>query len=201
MNRTREELNVNREDLGLTFHPLTPDRWDDLERLFGRSGAYGGCWCMWWRVTRKAFEENGNEGNRRAFRERVEAGPPPGILAYEEDVPVGWCAVAPREIHGSLERSPVLKRLDDRPVWSIVCLYVARSHRGRGMSEALIEAAVEHARAHGATLVEAYPTRPRGERLPDVSSFMGVPEVFARTGFQEAARPSEAKVVMRRGLD
>lgn len=191
---------MNREDPGLTFHPLTADRWDDLERLFGPSGAYGGCWCMWWRVTRKAFEENGNEGNRRAFRERVEAGPPPGILAYEEDVPVGWCAVAPREIHGSLERSPVLKRLDDRSVWSIVCLYVARSHRGRGMSEALIEAAVEHARAHGAQLVEAYPTRPRGERLPDVSSFMGVPEVFARTGFREAARPSEAKVVMRREL-
>lgn len=187
-------------EAAVSFQPLTPDRWKDLERLFGPNGAYGGCWCMWWRTTRRAFEENGSEGNRRALREKVEAGPPPGILAYVDGEPVGWCAVGPREIHESLERSPVLKRIDDRPVWSIVCLYVAKSHRGRGLSEALVEAAVDHARVHGAESIEAYPTRPRGKRLPPVSSYMGVPEIFARAGFREAARPSAAKVVMRREL-
>ena len=184
----------------MEFHPLTPERWPDLERLFGPRGAYGGCWCMWWRLKRSEFEKHQGEGNRRALRGIVESGGVPGILAYDGGEPVGWCSVAPREEYGSLERSRVLKRLDERPVWSIVCFFVARGHRGRGVILELVRGAVEHARRHGAEIVEAYPTVPRSGRLPPVSSFMGMPEVFEQAGFVECARPSDAKMVMRRYL-
>ena len=185
----------------LEFRPLTPDTWGDFKDLFGRSGACGGCWCMWWRQTRREFDERHGEKNRRAMKRLVDSGEIPGIIAYEGGVPVGWCSVAPRESFSSLNRSRVLKRLDDVPVWSIVCIFLARSHRGRGLTTVLIRGAVEHVRRSGGSVVEAYPTRPRGRRLEAVSSFMGVPASFERAGFVECARPSDAKVIMRCSIE
>lgn len=185
----------------LDVHPLTNDRWADLETLFGPRGAYSGCWCMYWRITRAQFEKNKNAGNKRAFRKVVKEGPPPGLLAYEKGEPVGWVSVAPREEFGSLNRSRVLKRIDDEPVWSIVCFYVPREHQGRGMLLALIRAACRYAKSQGGKIVEAYPTTVRGnKKLPVVSSYMGVPAVFEKAGFEEVARPSKAKVVLRKRL-
>jgi len=155
---------------------------------------------MWWRQTRREFDERHGEKNRRAMKRLVDSGEVPGILAYEGGVPVGWCSVAPREGFSSLNRSRVLKRLDDAPVWSIVCLFLAKSHRRRGLTTVLIRGAVEHVRSLGGSVVEAYPTRPRGKKLEAVSSFMGVPASFERAGFVECARPSDAKVIMRHNI-
>jgi GNAT superfamily N-acetyltransferase len=190
---------VSKNDLSVTleFHPLTRDRWSDFEALFGDRGAYGGCWCMWWRSTRREFEQRQGEGNRQAMKAIVESNEIPGILAYAEGEPVGWCSVAPREHYGSLERSPVLKRLDATVVWSLVCLFVAKGYRNRGVGEALIGGAVEYVRERGGKVVEAYPTQPRKGRLPPVPSFMGTPAMFARAGFVECARPSKSRVIMR----
>lgn len=181
----------------LRFRPLTPKTWGDFQLLFGKSGACGGCWCMWWRQTRREFDERHGEKNRRAMKRLVDSGEVPGVLAYERGEAVGWCSVAPRDSFSSLNRSRVLKRLDDEPVWSIVCLFLAKGHRHKGLTTALIRGAVEHVRKSGGKVVEAYPTRPRGKKLEAVSSFMGVPVSFERAGFVECARPSEAKVVMR----
>jgi GNAT superfamily N-acetyltransferase len=181
----------------MEFHPLTPDRWPDFEKLFGPSGAYAGCWCMWWRTTRSQFEKQGNDGNRKAMKDIVDSGQVPGIIAYADGQPVGWCSVAPREHYASLNRSPVLKRLDDKPVWSIVCFYVAKEQRGAGLITKLIRGAVDYVRQQGGQVVEAYPTQPRGGQLPPVSSFMGVPSVFEDAGFVECARPSQSKAIMR----
>ena len=181
----------------MEFHPLTPERWPDFEKLFGPRGAYGGGWCMWWRTTRSQFEKQGNEGNRRAMKDIVGSGEVPGIIAYADGQPVGWCSVAPRESYGSLNRSPVLKRLDDKPVWSIVCFYVAKDHQGQGVISKLIRGAIDYVRQQGGEIVEAYPTQPKSGRLPPVSSFMGVPSVFEEAGFVECARPSESRVIMR----
>jgi GNAT superfamily N-acetyltransferase len=181
----------------LRFHPLTSGRWRDFQTLFGKRGACGGCWCMWWRQTRAEFTAGHGERNRRAMKRIVESGEVPGILAYEGDEPVGWCSVAPRERYSSLERSRTLRRLDEKPVWSIVCLYVAKEHRGRGIADALARGAVDYAASRGARIVEAYPTMPRGRRLHDVSSFMGVPSIYEGAGFTLVARPSAAKGVMR----
>ena len=181
----------------LAFHPLTPDRWDDFVDLFGEHGAYGGCWCMWWRLTRREFSEQQGAANRRAMREIVASGEVPGILAYRGARPVGWCAVAPCEQFGSLERSPVLRRLDDRPVWSIVCFFIARDCRGERIGEQLVRGAVDYVRDQGGKIVEAYPLRPRSDKLPPVSSFMGMPQMFERAGFVEGARPSKSRIIMR----
>jgi hypothetical protein len=181
----------------LEFLPLTQKRWADFEELFGPRGAYGGCWCMWWRLTRREFEANQGQDNREAMRSLVEAGEVPGILAYSDREAVAWCSVAPREHFGSLNRSPVLKRLDDTPVWSIVCFFVKKSHRHQRLIHSLIEAAIAYVRSQGGQVVEAYPTIPKSDRVPHVSSYMGLPTMFEATGFVECARPSKSKVIMR----
>lgn len=181
----------------MEFHPLTRDRWPDFEELFGKRGAYGGCWCMWWRLTRREFEKRQGEGNREAMKAIVDSGEIPGILAYSGRKAVAWCSVAPRENYSSLNRSPVLKRLDDTPVWSIVCFFVARSHRNQGITKELIRAAVEYVRIQGGHVVEAYPTQPQSGQLSPVSSYMGLPSMFEKLGFVECTRPSRSKVIMR----
>src|SRR4051794_6793426 len=110
----------------LTFQPLVPKRWPDLEALFGERGACGGCWCMWWRLTRAEFQKQKGQRNKAAFKKIVEAAEIPGVLAFAEGKPVGWCAVAPREDYPLLERSRTLARVDDEAVWSVTCLFVAR---------------------------------------------------------------------------
>lgn len=182
----------------LIFLPLTRRNWKDFETLFGRHGAYGGCWCMWWRISRKEFERQQGEENRLAMKAIVDAGECPGILAYQDQVPVGWCSVAPRERFQSLNRSPVLKRIDQEEVWSIVCFYIDKPYRGRGLTKRLIQAAVAHVRKNGGKVVEAYPTDPRGTTsLAPASVFMGLPDIFQSQDFVTCARPSKAKMIMR----
>ena len=109
----------------LEFHPLTPERWQDLETLFGPRGACGGCWCMWWRLKRSQYVKQKGPGNRRALKKIVDSGEIPGLLAYADGQPIAWCSVGPREAYSTLERSRILKRVDDKPVWSVVCFVVA----------------------------------------------------------------------------
>ena len=156
----------------LRIHPLTPDRFADLERLFGPRGACAGCWCMWWRLPRAQWEAGKGEGNRRGLETYVRGGAIPGLLAYDGEAPVGWVAVEPRAAYPRLARSRSLAPVDERPVWSITCFFVARSHRGRGVTRALVEAAAAHARTHGAPALEAYPVDSRA-RLGDAFLYTG----------------------------
>lgn len=192
---------MGRDAIDLDFRPLTPKRWSDFEALLGERGAYGGCWCMWWRTTRSQFQQEQGEGNRKAMQAIVQSGTVPGILAYNGDRAVGWCSVAPREQYGSLNRSPVLKPLDEKPVWSLVCLFVHKDQREQGVATALIRAAVDYVREQGGKVVEAYPTVPREDRLPPVSSYMGIPAMFERAGFVATAHPSQSRIIMRYTID
>jgi GNAT superfamily N-acetyltransferase len=184
----------------LAFHPLTPDRWTDLEALFGVRGACGGCWCMVWRVPRAAWEAGKGDGNREAFRTLVESGAEPGILAYHGDVAVGWCAVAPRTLYPALERSRILKPVDDQPVWSVSCLFVAKAYRRKGVMTALLDAAAVFATSHGATIVEGYPVEPRSPNMPGPFAWTGVASAFQRAGYSEVARNSPTRPIMRRSV-
>lgn len=182
----------------LKLEPLTAARWPDLVELFGPSGAYGGCWCMWWRESRAEFSRLGSEGNRAALRALVDQGMTVGLLGYQGDNPVAWCSVAPREEYPSLQRSPVLRPVDERPVWSLVCLFVAKEHRGHGLAIDLLRAAVDYVAKQGGDIVEAYPTIPRGDGpLPPVSSFMGTPAMFEAVGFERVAQPSASRAIYR----
>lgn len=181
----------------LSFAPLSAERWDDLATLFGARGGVGGCWCMWWRLPHAEYERSKGEANRRALRALVEAGRCPGILAYRDNDPIAWCAVAPREEYRRLETSRILRPVDDETVWSIVCLFVARAHRRSDICRHLIEAAARHATEQGAEVVEAYPVVPRKDRMPDAFAGTGIARAFERAGFREVARRSETRPIMR----
>jgi len=187
---------VSSKTPNLQFQPLTPDRWRDFETLFGPSGAYGGCWCMWPRLRRKEFDRSSGAENKEAIKEAVDGGEEPGLLAYSGGEPVGWVALAPREKYALLEHSRTLKRVDDQPVWSIVCFVVDKRVRGRGMMAKLLSAAVEHARRQGATIVEGYPVEPKGA-LSGYSGYTGIVSTFRKAGFVEVARRSERQPIMR----
>ena len=185
-----------------TIRPLTADSWPDLLRLFGPRGACGGCWCMHWRLKRSEYERRTGEGNRRAFRRIVASGEVPGLLAYDGDEPIAWCAVAPRPSYPTLERSRVLARIDEAPVWSVVCLFVARPHRRRGLTVSLLRAAADHVRRRGGTVLEGYPIEPRKKgkgagEIPPVFAWTGLASAFRKAGFREAARRSPTRPIMR----
>lgn len=185
----------------LEFHPLTPERWPDLVRLFGERGASSGCWCMYWRLPGSQFRQTSGAEKRQALRGVIESGEIPGILAYVDGQPAGWCAIAPRERLGRLERSRTLKRIDDQPVWSIVCFFVDRRFRRQGLLGRLIDAAVAHARANGARIVEAYPSEPNRDRVPGVDLYLGVTSTFRAAGFVEVARTPHGDPIVRRVLE
>ena len=183
------------------YHALTSNRWRDLERLFGDNGACGGCWCMWFRLTNREFEAKKGEGNRQVMKALVDSGEEPGILAYVDGEPAAWCAVAPRESYGRLERSRLLKPVDEKPVWSAVCFFVDKRFRGRGLTVGLLEAAAEHVRRQGGELLEGYPVEPRKEKAPPVFMYHGLASAFTKAGFTEVARRSETRPIMRRELE
>jgi GNAT superfamily N-acetyltransferase len=180
----------------LQFHSVTPERWQDFEKLFGENGACADCWCMWWRFTRSEFSQKHYAGNKRAIKKIIRAGEEPGILAYDGGEPIGWCAVAPREAYPTLERSTVLRRVDDQPVWSVTCFYVARGYRKQGVTGPLLEVAVKFAQKHGAKIVEGYPIDAR-DKMAAASVFTGLLPVFQRAGFVEVERRSPTRPIMR----
>lgn len=181
----------------LEFHPLTPARWKDLEALFGERGACGGCWCMWWRLKRSQFEKQKGEGNKRALKKIVDSGEVPGLLAYVDGQPIAWCAVAPRETYPVLERSRKLKRIDDQPVWSVVCFFVAKPFRRKGVTVKLLKATLEYVKKQGGNIVEGYPVEPKKTGIPDAFAYTGLVSAFREAGFVEVLRRSETRPIMR----
>jgi GNAT superfamily N-acetyltransferase len=181
----------------LTFKPAAAGQWENLVKLFGVRGGCGGCWCMWWRLKRSEFEKQKGEGNKKSLKKIIESGEIPGLIAYAGDQPVAWCSVAPRHHFTALDRSRVLRRVDDEPVWSIVCFFVAKPYRRRGVSSKLIGAAVEYAKKQGALIIEGYPVEPKKESAPDVFMYTGLYSAFKKSGFVEVCRRSETRPVMR----
>jgi GNAT superfamily N-acetyltransferase len=184
------------------IHPATADRWPDLETLFGLKGAYAGCWCMFWRLERSHFKLQKGEGTKAELHHLVQAGPPPGLLAYLDGTAAAWCSLGPREQFKALENSRILKRVDDTPVWSIACFFVAKPCRGHGLMGALLRGAVAYAAANGATTVEGYPLdldHPQlaGQKLTSYAGYMGITSAYRAVGFAEIGRASETQLIMR----
>jgi GNAT superfamily N-acetyltransferase len=185
-------------DIHLECHPLTKARWRDFELLFGKNGACGGCWCMLWRLPRKQFDAQKGEGNRKAMKAIVDSGTMPGLLGYFDGQPVGWCAVAPRDHYPALNRSRILKPVDDQPCWSVSCLFVHRAYRKKGVSTQLLRAAIGYVRTLGGRILEAYPVEPKGDKMiPAAFAWTGIPKAFESVGFSEVARRSPTRPIMR----
>ena len=184
-------------DLKLDFKKLTLSVWGDFELLFGERGACGGCWCMWWRLPKKEFDASKGEGNRNKMKELVNSGQIPGILAYYKQEPIGWCSIAPREEFPRLENSRIFKRVDEKPVWSVVCFFVKKNFRSHGVSTLLLKAAIEYVREAGGKIIEGYAIEPKKKAIPDVFAYNGPVKVFQKAGFKEVARRSETRPIMR----
>lgn len=181
----------------LTARPLTPDLWPALEDLFADSPVCGRCWCMYWRIGADYRRRPAAE-NRAAFREIVERGPPPGLIAFDEGVAVGWCQVTPRAAVPHVDRRWRLARVDDLPVWSLTCFYVRKTHRNRGVSAFLLSRAIDAARRAGAPALEAYPL---DRRLSPSATSTGVKTTFERAGFRTVACREPQRPVMRHDLE
>jgi GNAT superfamily N-acetyltransferase len=198
LTRTRDSsMSDNGSNMTITFNPLTPGRFSDFEKLFGPHGATGGCWCMYWRQTRTQYEDQHGELNHQSMKALVDSGTVPGILAYSSDEPIGWCSIAPREEFSTLARSRILQPVDDQPVWSVVCFFIARNQRRMGLTVKLLQAAVEYARSNGARIVEGYPVEPKVGKAPDVFVWTGLFSAFKQAGFVEVLRRSETRPIMR----
>jgi GNAT superfamily N-acetyltransferase len=188
--------------VSFALRPLTNDTLADLEELFGQPGGsiVRGCWCMYYRKSGKATVNSlAAQGNKRQLCELIDAGTVPGLVGYLDGRPVGWISLGPREDYQKLARSPIMKAVDDAEVWSIVCTYVLKSERGKGLQHRLVEGAVSYARDQGVRTLEAYPVD-KVERSHDDFMFFGARSLYEQAGFTEVVRRSATRVVMRKEL-
>src|SRR5262245_15585120 len=177
----------------LTIRSLTIELWPALEDLFETTGSCSRCWCMYWRIG-SAYRQQPGEKNKATFREVDRRGPPPGLLAFDGDVAVGWLQLTPRQALPWLDRTWRLKRVDETLVWSLSCFYVRKGYRKRGVTSALITAAVAAAKRAGAPALEAYPL---DANLTPSATFTGYVSTFKRAGFKIVARRVTARPIMR----
>jgi len=182
----------------LTFEPLTRRNWGKFEALFGSKGACGNCWCMYYRLSKTDFREGKSEdGNKNAMKELVRENKPAGILGIYDGQAIAWCAFAPREDFIKLEKSRVHKRIDDEMVWSIPCFFIDKNFRRNGVSVALLKGVINYAKGVGIRIIEAYPTIPTQEKLPDSFAWIGLYKSFERAGFEIVDRTSRNRPMVR----
>jgi GNAT superfamily N-acetyltransferase len=180
----------------LKIQPLTIKLWPALEDLFGPLGACNGCWCMYWRIG-AAYRKRPRIKNKADFRQVVKKSPPPGLLAFDGDLAVGWCQITPRAALPHMDHVWQLKRIDDVPVWSISCLYVRKAYRREGVARVLIEAAMKAAKRAGAPAIEAYPF---DRNVSSSSTSTGFATTYEKLGFTTVARHIPARPIMRYGF-
>ena len=182
----------------LTFEPLTKDNWGKFLQLFGNKGACGNCWCMYYRLNKQDYQEGKqDDGNKNAMKELVWDNRPAGILGFYDGQPIAWCAFAPREDFLKLEKSRVHKRIDDQPVWSIPCFFIDKTFRRHGVSVELLKGVINYARKEGIKIIEAYPTTPTQEKLPDSFAWIGLYKSFERAGFTIVDQTSRNRPMVR----
>ena len=178
------------------YRPVTRRTLKDLERFSACHGKFRYCSCMRWRLRSAEYKRSTKDDRAAMLAALAEDNAPVGVLAYRGDEPVGWCAIAPRAHYAALERFQALPRIDDKPVWSVVCFFVDSAERGQGLTLGLLKAAVKYAGSLGAKIVEGYPVEP-GPRL---YTYMGAPETFRRAGFRDVTPAGAPRLIMRRAI-
>jgi GNAT superfamily N-acetyltransferase len=180
----------------LRCEAATAERFSDVPAVLGERGGPNGCWCMFWRLQSAEWRAGDSTQRKTALADRLAEAPPPGVLGYFDDRPVGWCAVAPRHEYPRMQSSPTFGPVDDAPSWAVSCLFIHRTARRRGVGVALVAAAVAMAKAHGAPAVDAIPVAPGGRRGSG-DLYTGTPSMFAPLGFTEIARRKPERPIVR----
>jgi len=181
----------------LRFDQLSAGNWKQFETLMGEKGGCGNCWCMYFRLPYKTFQENKPAGNKKMMKQLVNKGMPQGLIASMDKQPVGWIAIAPREDYLNLENSRVFKPIDDKLVWSITCFFIKKEFRHQGLSQQLIKGAVDFAKKKKIKTLEAYPAIPYAEKVPHPFLWVGVLSTFIKNGFTIVRQTSKSRAMVR----
>ncbi|MCP4604686.1 MAG: GNAT family N-acetyltransferase [Proteobacteria bacterium] len=185
----------------IRYEELKSHLWPNFEALFGAKGACGGCWCQWWRVERggKLWEETKGEKARERMKALVLSDAAMGILAFDEDTPVGWCSFGPRSDFPRLETVKAYRRDDTADEWCVNCFFIERGYRGKGIARGLLDSAIKAVWRHGADTIEAYPvtTAGDGKKLAPAFSWTGPLRIFEERGFKEIQRLAPTKPLVR----
>ena len=187
--------------MNIKLKPLVKENWKDFENLMGEKGGCGGCWCMTFRITSHEFEENKFEGNKKLMKELVRTNRPTGLIGYLGEEPIGWIALAPREDYLKIEKSRSLKRIDDKPVWSMTCFYVKKEFRRKGISGRLIQLVKAYAKKQKIPALEAYPVVPYAEKVSPPFLWTGVLSSFLNNGFEIVRQNGKSKAMVRYELN
>jgi GNAT superfamily N-acetyltransferase len=180
----------------LSFKPIKRNLWTDFEELFGPNGACAGCWCMFWKLRGKAYEEARGYETRQMHKSIVDSGVSTGLLAYLHGEVVGWIAFEPRDAYPRLEHSRTFKPVDDQPVWSVTCFFIAKRFRRQGITVELLRAAIEHVKKQGGKIVEGYPVDAE-KNMPAPSIYTGTVSAFEQAGFKEVTRRTPTRPIFR----
>jgi GNAT superfamily N-acetyltransferase len=192
--------------MSVVVHPLTLTRWHDLESVFNAKGCSvaRGCWCMYYRLSGKGPLTRPGEAQRsrskEALKQLAAQNPPPGLIGYRGKTPVGWISLGPRQDYAKLEKSPVMKSVDDQAVWSVVCFVVPSEFRRQGVARQLLAGAIAYAKKRGVRLLEAYPVD-KAQASACKSDWFGSKAMFDQAGFAEVARRKPDRPVVRLRLD
>jgi GNAT superfamily N-acetyltransferase len=187
--------------------PATTDRWSDLVEVFGSRGDNPGwCWCQLF-LRAPTERQPATADNRAALHAEItRAAIPPGLIAYVDDHPAGWTRLGPRSDFPGVNGNKSLARVlggDETTTWWVTCFAVAPAYRGVGVASALLQAAVEFARDHGAAAVEGHPVDVAGLRADRVTAsalYTGTKALFVAAGFLEVAHTYPTRPVMRRAF-
>ena len=183
--------------MDLSVSALSEKNWKDFEKLFGPKGACAGCWCMYWRIPKKDYEAGKGAGNKKRMKQLIMKGKFAGLLAYSGKNAIGWCSLGPREEFPALDRSKVLARIDDKPVWSIVCFFIDKVWRKKGLSFLFLKEIARYAKKKRVKILEGYPIDTGQENYPSTFAWTGFFSSFQKAGFKEVARRSATRPVVR----
>ena len=175
--------------------------WPDLEKLFGKNGACGGCWCMSWRIEKgERWDDVKGESAKERFHELVTSGKAHGLIAFVDGESVAWCSFDRRKDYKKLDRAPSLACQDAEAVWSVPCFFVKRGYRGRSIGSQLLQRAIQAVAARGGTIIEGYPSLPskEGQRSADAFVWTGTVSMFEKAGFGRACQKQSGKIRMRK---
>jgi GNAT superfamily N-acetyltransferase len=168
----------------VTVVPATEEHFDAVAALLAPGGGTQGCWCLYWRLSASEFNSSRGVDRPATMRRLTQGDPAPGMVAYVDGVPAGWCAIGPRADMTRLVRSRTIPTVDDCPVWSVVCFLVRPGYRRQGLARRLLDGAIQYAREHGAPALEAYPVDAAGRRIHTSAAYVGTLDLFADAGFR-----------------
>ena len=178
-------------------------RFDDVSAILRpKTNPDRACWCVTYRLSPAELNNDEPDARAGAMRDLCSHEPGPGLVAYLDGEPVGWCGLGPRGEFHRLTHSRTIQQVDDVPVWSVVCFIVRPGHRGQGIAAAMLDAALDFAREHGAPALEGYPVE---GKVNSAFAFPGSTNLFERAGFTRVA-PTSSKSggairwIMRREL-